>query len=341
MRSPASHMQMPKRLVEKARLIAATPVIACVVGGALALAAGCAGELPARNPAAPPAPDGPSCEVAYEAWLVENALVGDDAGSAPPPVESYGNVLDYGKYFAHCRVPEAAEIRICAAIENGSARGVTVVTQPRNASVEACIDQAVRRLHFPVYARMELARTFFGAAGAPIWGVPRRDVKAEARVSEFLSVASSKDGRAAALCSQTLVVMPKLWAALDSADPSLAGRGVEMLLSAEKTGSQELSLRVLDGVADIEAIMASAAFAELARRLAVGRVRAADAAEREIVFKQQMVAFTPDAPVTVVEAGELKLAVLLADGRVYWMELLSAPPGSDPAAPPTRSDGAD
>jgi hypothetical protein len=72
--------------------------------------------------------------------------------------------------------------------------------------------------------------------------------------------------------------------------------------------------------------------------LTTARVRPAAAKERESIYKQQLVAFTPNTPVTVAEGAELTLALLLSEGKVYWMELIAdrraaAPPESQPAAP--------
>jgi len=257
------------------------------------------------------------------------------------PVEAYGDVLNYGSYFSHCPLEDKAEISICAAVQRGHAVGVTVTTAPRLPEAEACIDRAVRGLHFPPHPKMEVARTFFGAAGSPPWGDPRDDPATQAKVSEFLKSVSAESERASDLCAPTLVAMPELWSKLVLADPSLEGRGIQTYFEVEFDGGRrDLALHVLDSPPDIEALLKSPGLLDIARRLATGRVRPAAAKERESIYKQQIVAFTPNTPVTMAEGQELVLALLLSEGKVYWMELMrdrresAGAPESPPSAPP-------
>jgi hypothetical protein len=256
------------------------------------------------------------------------------------PVEAYGDVLNYGSYFSHCPLEDRAEISICAAVQNGRARGVTVTTSPRLPEAESCIDRAVRRLHFPPHAKMEVARTFFGAAGSPPWGDPRDDPATQAKVTEFLKSVSAGSETAALLCAPTVVAMPELWAKLVRADPALERRGIQTNFEIEIDGGRrDLALRVLDSPPDIEALLKSPGLLDIARHLTTARVRPAAPKERESVYKQQLVAFTPNTPVTVAESQDLTLALLLSEGKVYWMELIAdrrqtaAPPAEAPPEP--------
>ena len=295
---------------------------------------GCGGrpETAARGPSRPPAPAGPSCEAAFESYLSESAFSGTRAPGEPPPVEAYARILDYGSYFSHCNPPDRAEIKICAAVQSGRARGVTVRTAPRLAQVEACIDRAVRGLNFPAHGTLEVARTFFPAAGTPVWGLSRSDPESEAKVREFVTSAAGAQGdprRASALCAPTLVVMQRLWDELARADTALEAHGIETRFETRFEpdalhDQRELSMRVFDGAPELEALLGSEAFMALAAKLRSGTVRAAQPNERELAYKLQMVAFPPDASVTIVANGSEKLAVLLSEGRVYWLELLSA-----------------
>jgi hypothetical protein len=299
------------------------------------------GGGPGSAPETPPRPRGPSCERAYEAYVANAAFA--QRGPPPPdlPAEAFGNILDYGNYMTHCGVEDEVEIAICAAVQDGSARGVTVQTSPRRPHAEVCIDEAVRGLRFPRHPKMELARTFFGKPGAPAWGTPRNDPAAQARVLEFLKGLDAEGDRAVLLCAPTLVAMPELWAKLVQSEPALSARGIETSYAVEFDGPRrEIAMRVLDSPSDILAVVKSKGLRELSEQLLRGKVRPAAAAEREAIYKQQMVAFMPNTPVTVVDAGELKLALLLSEGRVYWMELLAHPAPPPPVEPPPPPAGA-
>jgi hypothetical protein len=296
------------------------------MGLALGILAGCGASGSRANASgAPAAPRGPSCEEAYRKYVASTAFKGARPDSAAEvPVEAYGDVLNYGSYFSHCPLEDKAEISICAAVQNGRALGVTVTTSPRLPEAEACIDRAVRGLHFRPHPKMEVARTFFGAAGSPPWGDPRDDPATQARVTEFLKTVSTGGEKAVELCAPTLVAMPELWSKLVMADPTLEGRGIQTNFEIEIDGGRrDLALHVLDSAPDIEALLKSPGLLDIARRLTTGRVRPAAAKERESIYKQQLVSFTPNTPVTVAEGQELALAVLLSEGKVYWMELIA------------------
>jgi hypothetical protein len=312
---------------------------------ALGIATGCAGSGSRAGASGPPAAQrGPSCEQAYREYVASTAFAQASKDARPEvPVEAYGDVLNYGSYFSHCPIEDRAEISICAAVQNGRALGVTVTTSPRLPEAEVCIDRAVRRLHFPPHTKMEVARTFFGAAGSPPWGDPRDDPATQAKVTEFLESVRAGRENAALLCAPTVVAMPELWSKLVLADPTLERRGIQTNFEIEIDGGRrDLVLRVLDSPPDIEALLKSPGLTDIARRLATARVRPAAAKERETIYKQQLVAFTPNTPVTVAEGQELTLALLLSEGKVYWMELIadrrqSSPPPVE--APPADSTG--
>jgi hypothetical protein len=268
--------------------------------------------------------DAGAAQVQDSATADAGALARTTEEAATLSTEAYGAVLSHGSYFVHCEAPETLDIKICAAIQHGRALGVTVETNPSDPRVTACIDGAVRRLRFLVSSQMELTRTFFPAEGTPPWGNPRRAPSEEARVADFLRWVPGQPARARSLCAKVLVAMPGLWKELVSADPSLEKRGTPGATITLSGGpNAEQGLRIFDDGPEIEALLASPAFASFARRLSAGRVRAANAAERELTYRLQMVAFTPDTPITVVEVGAQRVAFLLAEGRVYWIERLS------------------
>jgi hypothetical protein len=103
---------------------------------------------------------GQSCESAQAAY-VEEMSVGGPRGQADLTAGQYGSVLNRGSYFAHCGVGDSMGISICAAVQNGRAVGVTVVTKPRDKRAESCIAAGVRGLSFPSHPKLDVSRTNF------------------------------------------------------------------------------------------------------------------------------------------------------------------------------------
>jgi eukaryotic-like serine/threonine-protein kinase len=87
--------------------------------------------------------------------------VGGPRGQADLTAGQYGSVLNRGSYFAHCGVGDNMGISICAAVQNGRAVGVTVVTKPRDRRAESCIAAGVRGLSFPSHPKLDVSRTNF------------------------------------------------------------------------------------------------------------------------------------------------------------------------------------
>lgn len=103
---------------------------------------------------------GMSCEAAQAAY-VEEMNIGGPRGQADLTANQYGSILNSGSYFSHCGVPDSVGINICAAVQNGRAVGVTVVTKPRNPRMESCIAAGVRGLKFPSHPKLDVTRTTF------------------------------------------------------------------------------------------------------------------------------------------------------------------------------------
>lgn len=78
-----------------------------------------------------------------------------------PSADKYGAVLNRGSYFAHCKVPDDTKLSICAAIQHGSAVGVTVDTLPYQPELAECVAKSVLALKFPSRPRMDVTRTSF------------------------------------------------------------------------------------------------------------------------------------------------------------------------------------
>jgi hypothetical protein len=102
---------------------------------------------------------GQSCESAQAAYNEEMSM--GPHGQADITGGQYAAVLNSGRYFAHCGVPDSTAINICAAVQNGRAVGVTVVTRPRNRGAEGCIAASVRGLSFPSNPKLDVTRTAF------------------------------------------------------------------------------------------------------------------------------------------------------------------------------------
>jgi hypothetical protein len=103
---------------------------------------------------------GMSCEAAQNAY-VEEMSVGGPRGQADITAGQYGNILNSGRYFSHCGVPDSMNLNICAAVQNGRAVGVTVVASPRSRGVESCVAAGVRGLSFPSHPKLDVTRTRF------------------------------------------------------------------------------------------------------------------------------------------------------------------------------------
>lgn len=105
---------------------------------------------------------GLSCEAAQNAY-VEEMKIGQ-RGQADITAGQYGAILNSGQYMGACGVPESMGVNICAAIQNGRAVGVSVVTTPRNPGIAGCIAGAVRRINFPSHPKLDVTRTNFAPA---------------------------------------------------------------------------------------------------------------------------------------------------------------------------------
>jgi hypothetical protein len=104
---------------------------------------------------------GMSCEAAQNAYVQEMKI--GEKGKADLTVGQLGAVLNTGSYLNACGVPSSMSVSVCAAIQNGRAVGVTVVTKPPNGGKQACISGQIRRLSFPSNPKLDITRTSFAA----------------------------------------------------------------------------------------------------------------------------------------------------------------------------------
>jgi hypothetical protein len=103
---------------------------------------------------------GGSCEAAIAKYTEDYSQQG-----VPPDLSAgaYAGVLNKGSYLNSCGVPSNMAVSICAAVQNGRAVGVTVVTTPSNPGISSCVRAQVMGLGFPSHPRMDVARTTFAA----------------------------------------------------------------------------------------------------------------------------------------------------------------------------------
>ena len=103
--------------------------------------------------------DGTTCEQARDQYTEEINL--ETAVPADLQSEDFAAVLNNGTYLNPCDVPSASHVRICAAVQNGRAVGVTVLLDPPNPSLEVCVAGQVRQLGFPSHPKMDFVNVAF------------------------------------------------------------------------------------------------------------------------------------------------------------------------------------
>jgi hypothetical protein len=103
--------------------------------------------------------DGTTCEQARESY-VEEVNVGA-RGQSDLTADDFAAVLNKGTYLEPCALPSRNKLRICAAVQNGQAVGVTVASEPSAPEVEICIAKEVRKLAFPTHVKMDVVNVQF------------------------------------------------------------------------------------------------------------------------------------------------------------------------------------
>lgn len=98
------------------------------------------------------------CEQAHAAYQETLDMA---AAPAAPDVsrEAFATRLENFDAYSRCDLNQPRDISICAAIQGGVAKGITVKTSPRDARLAACIVDAVGRMRFPSSPRMDLVRS--------------------------------------------------------------------------------------------------------------------------------------------------------------------------------------
>jgi hypothetical protein len=124
---------------------------------------------PDAKPDAPPAetsPDAPAVVSSCEAAIARNneqMTIGAARGSADVTREAYASILQNGRYLAGCSIPDRTVFEICAAVKDGRAVGITIVSSPASPELNRCVRKAVARLKFPQNSRLDVTHTRFDA----------------------------------------------------------------------------------------------------------------------------------------------------------------------------------
>jgi hypothetical protein len=103
--------------------------------------------------------DGTSCEEAREHYVDEIDM--QRGGGPDLTANDLGSVLNAGAYLSPCDVPATSQVRICVAVKDGVAVGVTVGLTPSNPEIELCVAKQVRGLSFPSNPKMDFVQVRF------------------------------------------------------------------------------------------------------------------------------------------------------------------------------------
>jgi hypothetical protein len=124
------------------------------------------GPKPDAAPPPPSEPDAPiavsSCEAAIARYN-EQLTIGAARGPADITREAYASILQNGRYLSGCSIPERTVFEICAAVKDGRAVGITIVSSPASPALNGCVRKAVARLKFPQNSRLDVTHTRFDA----------------------------------------------------------------------------------------------------------------------------------------------------------------------------------
>jgi hypothetical protein len=90
---------------------------------------------------------GMSCAGAEKAFPQHEGASQPDYSQLQAPMHT--NAFDSA--VGACNPPSSMSLNICALVQGGSAKGVTVKTSPTNNQVAVCLDRVTRGLHFPSF----------------------------------------------------------------------------------------------------------------------------------------------------------------------------------------------
>ncbi|HXU82721.1 MAG TPA: hypothetical protein VN914_15065 [Polyangia bacterium] len=156
------------------------------------------------------------------------------------------------------------------------------------------------------------------------WGDPVQSDEADRKVMAALGAAGKGTAPDGAF-SAALVIGPALWSLLTHADPALGAVGTpaQAKIPLPDGSMQTLEMRTFVNAGELPALLRAAAFQKVTAAFARGHARAASEAERKLFY-----VFIPfeiaGQPLTIVEQGRQHLVAHLSDGKVAWLDVLSA-----------------
>lgn len=101
----------------------------------------------------------PTCEAIIQSYVED--LAATKGAPADLNVSDFASLLNNGSYLSGCGVPHSTGVAICAAVQNGEVKGITVTATPSDPTIERCVADAVAALSFPAHPRMDVVRTKF------------------------------------------------------------------------------------------------------------------------------------------------------------------------------------
>ena len=151
------------------------------------------------------------------------------------------------------------------------------------------------------------------------WGTEYTTRENMKQVGTFL-LSCSNQGRGCDQAFDTMVAIgPALWARLKKADAALGEKGTPSTNSAP--GRQDFEQRMFSG-GDLGLLLNSPTFREVVSRFSLDGLRAASGMERRVYYYTVPFEIRKE-PLTVAVAYHDVLLVVLSDGRVFWLEMVS------------------
>lgn len=105
---------------------------------------------------------GKSCEKAQDE-NPQSLDMGKKGGASKPDLtdSQLGAPMRTSAFFSHCGLKDSENVEICAAVKHGKPLGVSVAVSPTNKRTAACIDRAVRKLHWPDSEKLDTVKQKF------------------------------------------------------------------------------------------------------------------------------------------------------------------------------------
>ncbi len=173
------------------------------------------------------------------------------------------------------------------------------------------------------------------------WGAPVPDATTEKRARAILSQVVAGPAERVSQLARPLVLGPALWSFLLRTSPMARDFGTPgtAVISHTDGSSEAMPMRTFSDDNAIARLAGQPSFLRLLGGFVTGTARAADEEERKLFYAIVPIEIVGK-PLTILQTGDDRLAVILNEDRVVWLDLLSAyhePKSSeDPAEGPTK-----